>query len=86
MSGTLAAERLPLLAPCTLDGIEETVLCGTLEVAEDRSKADGRRIVSTSWSCRPTPSIRRPTRSRSSREGRAAAADSGRQPRPRSRR
>jgi len=40
----LAAERLPLLAPCTMDGIEETVLCGTLEVAENRAKPDGRRI------------------------------------------
>ena len=40
----LAAERLPLLAPCAVDGIKETVLCGTLEVAEDRSKPDGRRI------------------------------------------
>ena len=40
----LAAERLPLLAPCTLAGVDETALCGTLEVAEDRSKPDGRRI------------------------------------------
>jgi len=40
----LAAERLPLLAPCAIDGVAEAVLCGTLEVAEDRAKPDGRHI------------------------------------------
>jgi len=40
----LAAARLPLLAPCTLDGIDETVLCGTLDVPEDRARPEGRQI------------------------------------------
>ncbi|MGD2116638.1 MAG: alpha/beta hydrolase, partial [Acidobacteriota bacterium] len=40
----LAAERLPLLEPCELPGIDEPVLCGTVDVAEDRSRTDGRRI------------------------------------------
>jgi len=40
----LAAARLPLLEPCQVPGVEETVLCGTLEVREDRSRTDGRRI------------------------------------------
>lgn len=41
---SLAAERLPLLEPCEVPGVEETVLCGTVEVAEDRSRPDGRRL------------------------------------------
>lgn len=39
-----AAERLPMLAPCEIAGIEETALCGTIEVPEDRSVEGGRRI------------------------------------------
>ncbi len=40
----LAAKRLPLLQPCELPGAPEKLLCGTLEVWEDRTAAQGRRI------------------------------------------
>lgn len=40
----LAAARLPLLSPCDVPGVEETLLCGTIEVPEDRARPDGRRI------------------------------------------
>jgi pimeloyl-ACP methyl ester carboxylesterase len=40
----LADERLPLLAPCQVANVEETLLCGTIEVAENRALAEGRRI------------------------------------------
>lgn len=40
----LAAKRLPLLEPCDLPAVPETLLCGTLEVFEDRSVDGGRRI------------------------------------------
>lgn len=41
---TRGAERLPLLAPCEPRGVDGGALCGTIEVAEDRSRPDGRRI------------------------------------------
>lgn len=40
----LGAARLPLLEPCELPNLDETVLCGTIEVPEDRSRSEGRRI------------------------------------------
>lgn len=39
-----AAARLPLLEPCHLAGVDETLLCGRIEVPEDRSRPDSRRI------------------------------------------
>lgn len=39
-----AASRLPL-TPCTLEGLEEEVLCGSLEVFENRSTRAGRKIT-----------------------------------------
>jgi pimeloyl-ACP methyl ester carboxylesterase len=41
---TPAAARLPLLEPCRLPGVDETLLCGTIRVPEDRGAPDGRRI------------------------------------------
>ena len=38
-----AAMRLPL-EPCRPDGVEETLLCGRLEVPEDPNRTDGRHI------------------------------------------
>jgi pimeloyl-ACP methyl ester carboxylesterase len=40
----LAAERLPLLEPCELPNAPEPVLCGSIEVFEDRAAGAGRRI------------------------------------------
>lgn len=40
----LAAERLPLLVPCELPNVPETLLCGTIEVPENRAVPDGRRL------------------------------------------
>lgn len=40
---TLAAARLPL-TPCTIEGLREEVLCGTLEVFENRTVGSGRKI------------------------------------------
>lgn len=40
----LAAKRLPLLKPCFVPGVEESLLCGTLEVWENREAASGRKI------------------------------------------
>lgn len=41
----LAAERLPQLSPCDLPNVpEETLLCGTLSVPENRADPDGRTI------------------------------------------
>ncbi|MEO0996365.1 MAG: alpha/beta hydrolase [Pseudomonadota bacterium] len=41
-----ATERLPL-SVCTLDDIDEPLLCGVLNVPENRSDDDGRRIAMT---------------------------------------
>lgn len=56
----LAAERLPLLEPCQLPNIPEKLLCGTIEVLENRSAAGGRRlalnvVVVPARSLRPPP-------------------------------
>lgn len=40
----LAAERLPALEVCRPEGAEEDMLCGTLEVWEDREAKAGRKI------------------------------------------
>lgn len=40
----LAAQRLPLLERCEIPNAPETLLCGTIEVWEDRAAASGRRI------------------------------------------
>ncbi len=40
----LAARRLPLLEPCQVPDVQETLLCGTLEVPEDRAAPHGRRL------------------------------------------
>lgn len=40
----LAAARLPLLELCGRPNIDEKLLCGSIEVLEDRSRDDGRRI------------------------------------------
>lgn len=40
---TQAAARLPL-TPCTIEGLNEEVLCGTLEVFENRTVGSGRKI------------------------------------------
>ena len=40
----LAAERLPQLEVCRPEGTEEDMLCGTLEVWEDREARSGRKI------------------------------------------
>jgi len=40
----LAAERLPALEICRPEGAEEDMLCGTLEVWEDREARSGRKI------------------------------------------
>ena len=39
-----AHSRLPILEPCTRPNVEETLLCGELEVPEDRAKPAGRRL------------------------------------------
>ena len=39
-----AAARLPQLAPCTLPGVHETVLCGELRRPENPDRPDGRSI------------------------------------------
>ncbi len=39
-----AASRLPL-TPCTIEGIEEDLLCGSLEVYENRDTQTGRKIT-----------------------------------------
>ncbi len=41
----LAVKRLPSLTPCSLPNIEESVLCGVVEVPEDRSQPGGRRLA-----------------------------------------
>lgn len=41
---TRAAARLPVLAPCTLPGVEEAVLCGELQRPENPDRRDGRSI------------------------------------------
>jgi pimeloyl-ACP methyl ester carboxylesterase len=41
---TSRAGNPPLLRPCSVPGIEETVRCGTLHVLEDRDAGAGRRI------------------------------------------
>ena len=40
----LAQQRLPLLEVCERPGVEEGLLCGTLEVYENRAAQSGRRI------------------------------------------
>jgi hypothetical protein len=40
----LGAERLPLLSPCEPPNIPGGALCGTIEVPEDRSRPDGRKL------------------------------------------
>ncbi len=40
-----AHARLPMLAPCQRAGIDETLLCGTLPVPEDRTQRGGRQIT-----------------------------------------
>lgn len=41
----LAAPRLPSLVPCRPNDAPESVLCGTIEVWEDRTAAAGRRLA-----------------------------------------
>lgn len=41
---TRAAARLPQLTPCTLPGVDETVLCGELRRPENPDRPDGRSI------------------------------------------
>ncbi len=40
----LAHARLPMLEPCELPGVDERLLCGTLEVQENRQNTNGRQI------------------------------------------
>ena len=40
----LAHRRLPMLEPCERPPVEETLLCGSLEVPEDRDRPEGRSI------------------------------------------
>lgn len=40
----LGAARLPMLERCELPGVAEPLLCGTIEVREDRAVANGRTI------------------------------------------
>jgi pimeloyl-ACP methyl ester carboxylesterase len=39
-----AANPLPILAPCTVDGVAGEARCGTYEVPEDRSRPQGRAL------------------------------------------